>query len=67
VPLLAQVIFNRDLAAGPRAPVPSSEKSEEELEAAARDTTEPPSTMAALGQGAQRVVRTFVAAGPNLP
>ena len=59
VPLLAQVIFGRDLAAGPRAPVPSSEKSEEELEAAARDTTEPPSTMAALGQGAQRVVRTL--------
>ena len=59
VPLLAQVIFNRDLAARTRAPVPAADESEEQLEAAARDTSEPPSLMAALGQGAQRVVRTL--------
>jgi len=59
VPLLAQVIFNRDLAAGIPAPVPAAEESEDNLEAAASDTSEPPSSMAALAQGAQRVVRTL--------
>ncbi len=57
VPLLAQVIFNRDLAAGITAPVPAAEESDDQLEAAAKDTSEPPSSMAALAQGAQRVVR----------
>jgi len=59
VPLLAQVIFNRKLAAGIPAPVPATEESEDQLEAAASDTSEPPSGMAALAQGAQRVVRTL--------
>jgi hypothetical protein len=59
VPLLAKVIFNRDLAAGTAAPVPAPEESEDQLEAAALDTTEPPSRMAVLTQGAQRVVRTL--------
>jgi hypothetical protein len=59
VPLLAKVIFNRDLAAGTSASVPAPEESEDQLEAAALDTTEPPSRMAALTQGAQRVVRTL--------
>ena len=59
VPLLAQVIFNRDLASGIAAPVPAAETSEDQLEAAARDLSEPPSQMAALAQGAQRVVRTL--------
>lgn len=59
VPLLARVIFKRDLAAGPVAPVPATEESEAELEAAASDISEPPSRMAALAQGPQRVVRTL--------
>jgi hypothetical protein len=59
VPLLAQVIFNRDLAGGIPASVPAAEESEDQLEAAAGDTSEPPSHMAALAQGAQRVVRTL--------
>jgi hypothetical protein len=59
VPLLAKVIFNRDLAVGLQATVPVAEESEGELEAAASDMSEPPSRMAALAQGAQRVVRTL--------
>jgi hypothetical protein len=59
VPLLAQVIFNRELAAGIPPQVPAVEGSEDQLEAAASDTSEPPSGMAALAQGAQRVVRTL--------
>jgi hypothetical protein len=59
VPLLAQVIFNRKLAGGIPAPMPAAEESEDQLEAAASDTSEPPSGMAALAQGAQRVVRTL--------
>jgi hypothetical protein len=53
------VIFNRDLPAGIPAKVPAAAESEDQLEAAAADTTEPPSRMAALAQGAQRVVRTL--------
>jgi hypothetical protein len=59
VPLLARVIFKRDLAVGVPAPVPAAAESEDQLEAAAKDLTEPPSHMAALAQGAQRVVRTL--------
>jgi len=59
VPLLALVIFNRKLAAAIPAPVPATEESEDQLEAAASDTSEPPSGMAALARGAQRVVRTL--------
>jgi hypothetical protein len=59
VPLLAQVIFNRELAGGIPAPMPATEESEDQLETAASDTSEPPSGMAALAQGAQRVVRTL--------
>jgi hypothetical protein len=56
IPLLARVLFDRDLR--PEAPsAQSAEQSEEKLEEAARDTSEPPSQMAALGQGAQRAVR----------
>ena len=58
VPLLARVLFNRDLAPE-AAPVPPPEESERQLEDAAGDTREPPSRMAALGQGAQRAVRTL--------
>jgi hypothetical protein len=58
VPLLARVLFNRELTAQ-AAPVPAPEESEEQLENAAGDTSEPPSGMAALGQGAQRAVRTL--------
>ena len=58
VPLLAQVLFNRELR--PEAPpVPAAEESEEQLEEAAQDTSEPPSQLAALGRGAQRAVRTL--------
>jgi hypothetical protein len=53
------VIFNRELAGGIPARVPAVEESEDQLEAAAADTSEPPSGMAALAQGAQRVVRTL--------
>jgi hypothetical protein len=59
VPLLAQVIFDRSLPAGIPAKVPAAAESEEQLEAAAADTSEPPSRMAALAQGVQRVVRTL--------
>ena len=58
VPLLARVLFNRDLAPE-AAPVPPPEESERQLEDAAGDPREPPSRMAALGQGAQRAVRTL--------
>ena len=59
VPLLARVLFNRDLGPQQTAPVPDPEESEAQLEDAAKDTSEPPSKMAALGQGAQRAVRTL--------
>ena len=59
VPLLARVLFNRDLAAGIAAPVPGAEEAEGQLEAAASDPSEPPSTMAVLAQGPQRVIRTL--------
>ena len=58
VPLLARVLFNRDLSPQ-AAPVPDPGESEEQLENAANDTREPPSQMAALGKGAQRAVRTL--------
>jgi hypothetical protein len=58
IPLLARVLFNRDLAPQ-AAPVPDPEESEQLLEDAVNDTREPPSKMAALGQGAQRSVRTL--------
>lgn len=58
VPLLARVLFNRDLEPA-AAPVPAPEESERQLEDAARDIREPPSQLAALGQGAQRAVRTL--------
>ena len=58
VPLLARVLFDRDLT-GTAAPVPTADQSEDQLETAASDTSEPPSTMAALAKGAQRVVRTL--------
>jgi len=58
VPLLARVLFGRDLVAADVA-VPAAEDCDDELERAAGDTSEPPSTMAALAQGAQRVVRTL--------
>ena len=58
VPLLGQVLFDRQLVPG-AAPVPTPEESEQRLEDAAKDTSEPPSRMAALSQGAQRAVRTL--------
>jgi hypothetical protein len=58
VPLLARVLFNRDLAPQ-AAPVPPPDEAEQQLEDAAGDEREPPSRMAALGQGAQRAVRTL--------
>ena len=50
VPLLARVLFNRDLAPQ-AAPVPPREESEHQLEDAAADTREPPSRMAELAKG----------------
>ena len=58
VPLLARVLFNRDLRPD-AASVPGPEESDAQLEDAAQDTREPPSAMAALGQGAQRAVRVL--------
>ncbi len=58
VPLLARVLFDRDLTAA-TVSVPTVEESDDQLERAAGDTSEPPSGMAALAQGAQRVVRTL--------
>ena len=49
IPLLARVLFNRELAPQ-AAPVPDPEESEEQLENAAADTSEPPSTMAVLSE-----------------
>ncbi len=58
VPLLARVLFERDLSAAPPAAVPSAEQSDEQLEKAVGDKSEPPSSMSVLAVGAQRVVRT---------
>ena len=58
VPLLARVLFDRDLTAA-TVSVPTVEESDDQLERAAGDTSEPPSSMAALALGAQRVVRTL--------
>ncbi len=58
IPLLAQVLLNRELAPQ-AAPVPDPEESEEQLENAAADTSEPPSTMDVLSEVAQRAVRTL--------
>ena len=58
IPLLGRVLFNRELSPQ-AAPVPEPEESEEQLEAAAADTTEPPSTMSVLSDVAQRAVRTL--------
>src|SRR3954453_23570326 len=52
VPLLARVLFNRDLSAATRARVPGANECDDQLELAASDTSEPPSTMAALAHGA---------------
>lgn len=59
VPLLARVLFDRQLGAGIPAEVPPPTQSEDRLEAAVGDLSEPPSGMSALAQGAQRVVRTL--------
>lgn len=67
VPLLAHVLLGRSLtttnaapdAPAPTAAVPTAAEAEQDLAAAAEDTREPPSTMAALSQGAQRSVRTL--------
>jgi hypothetical protein len=58
VPLLARVLFGRDLTGGTVA-VPTAEESDDQLERAAGDISEPPSGMGALAHGAQRVVRTL--------
>lgn len=55
VPLLAKVVFDRDLTQP--APVPPAEDSERDLASAAEDPREPPSALASLGQGVQGSVR----------
>ena len=59
VPLLGKVLFDRHLTREGPDPVPPADQSDERLESAARDTTEPPSGLAGLAYGAQRVVRTL--------
>jgi hypothetical protein len=54
------------LATGIPARRPSAEESEDQLEAAASDAREPPSGMAALAQGTQRVVRILWRHARNL-
>jgi hypothetical protein len=58
VPLLARILFDRELSGEP-ATVVEPERADRDLETAAADTTEPPSTMQALGQTAQRTVRSL--------
>lgn len=58
VPLLAKVLFDRQLGAETAA-VPPAEQSEDRLKAAVEDLSEPPSGLAALAEGAQRVIRTL--------
>lgn len=58
VPLLSRVLFDRTLDPG-TVPIADPAEAEQHLESAAADTTEPPSTMSALGRGAQRTVRTL--------
>jgi hypothetical protein len=58
VPILGRVLFDRDLTAATIS-VPTPEESDDQLNRAAGDVSEPPSSMAALAHGAQRVVRTL--------
>ena len=58
VPLLARVLFDRYLSTAAIS-VPTVEDSDDQLERAAGDTSEPPSSMAVLALGTQRVVRTL--------
>jgi transposase-like protein len=57
VPLLAQVLLDRDLAVVPETAVPSAAEAEQAL--TADDDDEEPSRLRTLGQGAQSAVRTL--------
>jgi hypothetical protein len=64
VPLLATVVFDRTLSPEPTRPAPDDPsvrraQSQKQLEDAAADTSEPPSTMEQLGEQAQRTVRAL--------
>ena len=48
VPLLARVLFDRDLSAAGPAVVPNAEQCDDQLTTAIGDTSEPPSSMSAL-------------------
>lgn len=56
VPLLARVVFERDLAPQ-QATVPDKAESERALTEAADDESEPPSALAQVGEGGRRAVR----------
>lgn len=56
VPLLATVIFERELRPASAA-VPATEESEKALSEAADDESEPPSALKKLGEGGRRAVR----------
>lgn len=58
VPLLAKVLFDRDLAPAV-APVPAPEESEHELAAVPAEGQDEPGRVANLGQGAQRAAKTL--------
>jgi len=58
VPLLAKVIFDRDLAAQPAA-VPAPEESEHQLADPAQDDQQAAGRIASLGRGAQRAAQTL--------
>lgn len=58
VPLLARVLFDRELSPTSGA-VPDEAASQQELQAASEDKREPPSTMASLGRHTQRTVRAL--------
>jgi hypothetical protein len=65
VPLLGRVLFGRQLSR-PASAALSPQECEQQLDKAAADTTEPPSTMSGLGEAAQRTVRTLWRLGRTL-
>ena len=71
VPLLASVVFDRTLTPEPTRAAPDDAsvrraQSEKQLEDAAADTSEPPSTMEQLGEQARRTVRALWRLGRTL-
>ncbi len=64
VPLLAKVLFDRDVSSAPA--VPTAQESRQALEQAGEDETEPPGGMASLRNRSQRGVRALWRLATNL-